>query len=329
MNIRTILSAAAALALTATLAACGQGSGSSADGTTKLTVGTVGIGSDAAIAMAQDQGFFADEGLEVEISVVANPPAGVAAAQSGQLDITYTPSIPLLTALSQGVDLKVLGAADGYPDGASDDPDPSVHDDTGLFVQESSKIETPKDLEGKKIAVPARKAQIEVTVANMVLADGGDPSSIQWMVLDPASSLQSLQQGRVDAAGLVAPFTTNADESGMRLLGSPGVSFFEEGAIGLWVAAQSTIDKQPEAIDGFIRAMGKANAYANDHLDEADEKAAEITGVSLETVKQGAEGYWPAAVKIEEIQRVNQRLVQLGYLEEEVKIDGELIHQAK
>ncbi|WP_017200421.1 ABC transporter substrate-binding protein [Arthrobacter sp. M2012083] len=108
---RTIPLALAAV-LSMTLAACGGGAGPAAapaaDGTTTLKVGTIGIGSDAGIRLAADKGYFKEQGLNVEISVIANPPAGIAAAQSGQIDVTYTPSIPLLNALSQNVPLKII-----------------------------------------------------------------------------------------------------------------------------------------------------------------------------------------------------------------------------
>ena len=129
---RRIIPAALA-ALTLALTACG-GSGTAAapaGGSTTLKVGTIGIGSDAAIRMAVDKGYFADEGLDVQVSVVANPPAGIAAAQSGQLDVTYTPSIPMLNALSQNVPLTVVAAADGYADGAADSGSTDKVDDTG------------------------------------------------------------------------------------------------------------------------------------------------------------------------------------------------------
>lgn len=330
MKIRAIPAALAAAALSLSLAACGGGTESAGpagtDGElTPLQVGIVGIGSDAAITMAQEKGFFEEEGLDVETTVVANPPAGIAAAQSGQLDLAYTPSIPLLNALSQSVPLTVVAAADGYPADVLETSDPGQADDTGLFAAAGSGIDSPGDLEGKTVAVPARNAQLEVTIANAIREDGGDPSSVNWMVLDPASALQSLEQGRVDAAGLVAPFTARAEESGATFLAAPGVEFFGDGAVGLWVAGQDTVEAQSEALAAFQRAIYRANAYANEHLDEAQQTASEVTGVDLETIQAGAENYWPAEVRLEDIQRVNEKLVELGYLQEEVPVDDSLI----
>ena len=73
---RTIPLALAAV-LSMTLAACGGGSGPAAapaaDGTTTLKVGTIGIGSDAAIRLAADKGYFKEQGLTVEIVCHCKP----------------------------------------------------------------------------------------------------------------------------------------------------------------------------------------------------------------------------------------------------------------
>lgn len=328
MNKR-ILALGSVLALGAALTGCGADEGAGEGDTSKLTVGTIGIASDAAIALGIEKGYFADEGLEIETSVVANPPAGIAAAQSGQLDITYTPSIPLLNGLSQGVDLQILAAADGYPEGTAELEDPSQVDDTGLFAAAGSGIETPADLEGKSVSVPARNAQLEVTIAKAILDDGGDPATVNWMVLDPASALQSLEQGRIDAAGLVAPFSNTAADDGHTHLAAPGAEFFGDGAIGLWVASSTFAEENPEAAAGFVRAIYKANAYANENLDEAIDKSAELTQVDRAIIEEGADSFWPAEVDPADIEAVNASLVELGYLETEVELDDDLVYDAQ
>lgn len=325
---RRSIPAALAAVLALALAACGASNAASAGANGSLTtlkVGTIGIGSDAAIKLAEEKGYFKDEGLDVKTSVVANPPAGIAAAQSGQLDLTYTPSIPLLNALSNNVPLTVVAAADGYSAEAMASNDLTKVDDTGLVVQKGSSITRPRDLEGKSVSVPARRAQLEVTVSKLVKDDGGDPSKINWMVLDPSSALQSLNAGRVDAASLVAPFVSKAISQGDRLLASPGVEFFKAGAVGLWVTGNSALAKERKAIEGFKAAIYKANAYANNHIDEAQQLSAQITNNPISVIKAGAVNYWPDTVTADDIQRVDDSMAELGYLKAPVKLPSDLI----
>ncbi|MCI9889827.1 ABC transporter substrate-binding protein [Micrococcales bacterium 31B] len=325
MKIRPALALAALLTLT--LAGCGSssaGTSQAADGTTTLKVGQIGLTSDAALKVGIDKGYFKDEKLNIEITKVANPPAGIAAAQSGQLSLTYAPSIPMLNAMSQGVPLQVVAAADGYLPTAEQSKDAATVDDSGVFVKPGSAITSPKDLAGKTISVPARKAQLEITIADAIKQDGGDPSTVKWMVLDFESALQALGDGRIDAAGVVSPFTVKSLEAGNELITSPGVGFFTEGAVGLYVTGKSTAGSNAEALRGFQRAITKANAYCNEHLSECQQVASEQTKVSIDVIQAGTPTFWPTTVELADLQRTDDKLVELGYLPKPVDLSGAL-----
>ena len=320
---------AAALALTA--CSGGDGGGGDAGGSessgqlTTLKVATIGLTSDGALITGIEQGFFEEEGLKIETSIVANPPAGLAAVQSGQVDIAYSPSIPLLNALSQGVDIKVIAAADGYPENAAQSEDPAEFDDTGLFASASSGITSVDELAGKTIAVPARKAQLEVVIAGELEKAGIDPATgVNWVVLDFTSAVSALQNGTVDAAGLVSPFTTEAEAAGAVQIAAPSVGFFESGATGLWTAGAATVEKKADAIAGFQRAIVKSNAYATEHPEEAIQAGLDYTGSKL-TLDQVKLPVWPAEVLLEDLDRPNQKMVKLGFLAAPVDLDGVIL----
>lgn len=320
-----MLSTVAVVALLTVAGCSGPSEAPEGSELTTLKVGAMPIGSNAAIYLGEQKGFFEEEGLRLEFSTIANPPAGIAAAQSGQTDVTYSPGIPLLNALAQDIELTIVAPADGYPDGVDDAENVADVDETGVFVAPGSDIESAADLEGRSIAIPARKAQLEVTIAGAIEEAGGDPSTVDWLVLDPATALQSLKDGRVDAAGLISPVIQQAQDDGLELVLSPGVHFFKEGVVSTWVSGQKIVDEQPEVLAAFQRAVLKSNAYANENLEEAQEIAAEITSVPLETVRRGATSYWPSEVRISDIQDVDRRLVELGFLPNEVGVGDSLL----
>lgn len=325
--IRPALALAAATTVVA-LAGCSGATAPAASGdagaTTTLKVATIGLLADGALQLGIEQGFFEEEGLEIETSLVANPPAGLAAAQSGQVDIAYAPSIPLLNAISQGVPLTVVQAADGYADGASEGSDLAEIDDTGLYASQASGITSVDKLAGKTIAVPARKAQLEVTISAALDDAGVDPAGVNWVVLDFTSAAAALASGTVDAAGLVSPFTTQAANAGGALLASPGVEFFEEGAVGLWTAGTSTVAGKADAIAAFQRAIAKSNAYANENPEEAVQAGIDVTESTI-TVDEATVPYWPTEVREADLQRVNEKLVELGFLTTPVDLDGVIL----
>lgn len=328
-NNRRLIAALALLPAAAlALSACSSGSATNTaesegnGGATTLKVATIGLTSDGSLLTGIEQGFFEEEGLEIETSIVANPPAGLAAVQGGQVDIAYSPSIPLLNALSQGVPIQVIGAADGYPADASEIDDPAAFDDTGLFASPASGITKVEDLQGKTIAIPARKAQLEVVIANELKEAGIDPATgVNWVVLDFTSAVSALKSGKVDAAGLVSPFTTEAEALGAPQLSAPSIGFFETGATGLWTAGTATIEQKPDAIEAFQRAIVKSNEYATEHPEEAIQAGLDYTESNL-TVDDVKVPVWPTEVAQEDLERPNEKMVALGFLAEPVALDG-------
>lgn len=294
------------------------------DGSTvTLKIATIGILTDGAMQLGVEKGFFADEGLELETSTVANPPAAIAAAQGGQVDLAYAPTIPLLNALSQGIELIAVQAADGYPQGASEMD--GEFGDTRLYASAASGIDSVEGLEGKTIAVPARKALLEVTITGALVDAGVDPASVKWIVLDFVSAVAALEKGDVDAAGLISPFTEQAAAAGATLVADVGVDFFEEGVVSAWVAGAAKVAENPEAMDAFQRAMSKANAYANEHPEEALQAAIDATR-STQTVEEATIPYWPTELNEADLTRVNKKLVDLGFLTTPVDLEGVILN---
>lgn len=313
---------AAALVLAGCSSSPSDSGAPSDDGLTKLKVATIGLTSDGSLINGIEQGFFEDEGLEIETSIVANPPAGLAAAQGGQIDVAYSPSIPLMNALSQGVPLYVIGGADGGQPGILDEPDLTQFDDTGLFAGADSGITSIKDLAGKKIAIPARKAQLEVVIADLLEQEGINPDTgVEWVVLDFTSAVAALKSGTVDAAALVSPFTAEAEEQGSTQIAAPSVEFFGEGAVGMWVTGKPTVENKTDAIAAFQRAVKKSNEYANENPEVAIEAGLKYTESPL-SVDEVITPYWPLEVAPRDLENVNEKMVKLGFLPKPVDLDG-------
>ncbi|MCE4027558.1 MULTISPECIES: ABC transporter substrate-binding protein [unclassified Microbacterium] len=324
-----VAAAVVAVGAAAALAGCSSSSGSTEPGKkgdlTTVKVATIGLTSDGSLLTGMAKGFFADEGLKVETSIVANPPAGLAAAQSGQVDIAYSPSIPLLNALSQGVKMKVVAPADGYPDAATSASDPAAFDDTGLFASATSGITSVKELAGKTIAIPARKAQLEVVIAEQLKKNGIDPATgVKWVVLDFTSAVAALKSGNVDAAGLVSPFTAQALSAGNPQLAAPSIGFFETGATGLWTTGDATATSKKDVVSAFQRAIAKSNEYATAHPEEAIKAGLAYTKSTL-SVDQVKVPVWPATVTDEDLQRPDDKMVGLGFLKKPVDLTGVIL----
>ena len=136
------------------LAACGSGSpsggaDSSADAQGSLeqiTVGVIPIVDTAPIWLGEAKGFFAEEGLDLEIETATGGSAIVPGIQSGSYDFAFSNLISVMVANDKGLDMEFVA------NGISTTGDESS-DVGSVLVKGDSKISSPKDLAGKKVSV--------------------------------------------------------------------------------------------------------------------------------------------------------------------------------
>lgn len=153
--------------------------------TGKVRIGYLGLTCEAAMFVAQEQGFFRDEGIEVEF--VKTDWDGLRDGLGlGRFDANYTLIMYLLKPIEQGLDVKITGG---------------VH--TGcLRVQpaKDSGIKTVEDLRGKRIGIPTMGSPPFLFASRALAAHGLDPrKDVEWVVVAPEVASLSLDNGQVDA----------------------------------------------------------------------------------------------------------------------------------
>jgi NitT/TauT family transport system substrate-binding protein len=167
-------------------------------GSTKLKVAYIGLTCEAPIFVAHEKGYYAEEGLEVEL--VKTDWDGLREGLGlGRFDANHTLIMYLLKPIEQGLDVKITGG---------------IH--TGclrLQVGVKSDIKTVKDLKGKKIGVPIHLGCPPQLFASRVLAAHGiDPSQekkeITWVTFAQETLGKAVEDGRVDAIATSDPIGT-------------------------------------------------------------------------------------------------------------------------
>ncbi|WP_232293597.1 ABC transporter substrate-binding protein [Stigmatella aurantiaca] len=136
------------------------------------------------ILAAAQQGFFAAEGLDVDIKMPAdNPTDGIKLVGAGKetFALYYAPDV--LLAQAEGIPIVSVGAIVQRPL-------------NGIMVPENSGIQSPKELEGKQVGYPSTSLSISL-VNTMVKAAGGDPqkvimTDVSWDLI-PAITTQRVQ----------------------------------------------------------------------------------------------------------------------------------------
>lgn len=151
----------------------------------KIRVGYVGITCEAPIYTAVEKGFFKEEGLEVEL-VKCDWKNYKDVLALGGYDITHHLIMYFLKPLEQGLDVKITGG---------------IHRGC-LRVQApvSGKINSVKDLRGKRIGVPGMGTPPFIFANRVLGANGIDPSKeITWLVYPAGELGLALSKGEVDA----------------------------------------------------------------------------------------------------------------------------------
>lgn len=176
------------------LAGCKKEAGSAAAESNKIRVGIIGITCEAPLYMAIEQGFFKEEGLEVEL-VKCEWAKYKDVLALGGFDITHHLVMYFLKPIEQGLDVKftagvhrgclrVQGPVEGGP-------------------------RTPADLRGKRIGVPGMGTPPFI-FASRVLGNAGidAKTEVQWKVFPAAELALALQKGEVDAIADSEPIGT-------------------------------------------------------------------------------------------------------------------------
>lgn len=324
--VRTSATASLALATALSAAACG-GAGPTTpaspaeDGTITFSVGI--SAASVAVELGIEQGYFEDEGLEVEMSSIESPSARVVAVQAGTVDVVELPATTLIKATSQQVPIHALASENGYPA----EGDISPYDYIDVYVGPDSDASSVADLEGAKIAVPAREDLMEILVTNEMEAAGADASSVEWIVLDFRSQVDALTSGRVDAIAVPPPFNLLAEGGGARSIARPASGFFEQGPNSLWVVGDR-VAADPELTAQLQRAIYRSNAYANEHSDEIIDRAAQNNGIDPAILRDaGLAVFFPTTLDVADLERMSAKMAELGFVDEDFDVTSRVLDQ--
>ena len=211
----------------------------------------------AFLYQAQKEGYFAEQGLEVDIQ----PPAGVNDAMSmvaaGKADIgLYYQQDVIRARAEQDVPIKSIGAV--------------VQGPLNIILSLKDKnITTPKDLEGKTVGYAGTELS-EALVHSIMQSNGADPDSVN-MVDVGFDLMSSMTTGNVDATigCLVNHEVPQMEKEGFEVnyffpddFGVP--QYYE----GIFLASDKMIENEPDVLAGFLTACSKGFEDFKNNTDE-------------------------------------------------------------
>jgi len=297
----------------------GGGGGGTPEQPEKVKIGLIPIADVAPVFVGIKQGFFKEQGIELEPQFAAGGAAITPAVISGDFDIGFSNTVSLLIAASKDLPVQII--SQGVL-GGPDDSKPWAD----LLVPEDGDIKEPKDLEGKTIAANTLNNICEVTINATLEEKGVDVSKLKYTEIPFPEMVAALEKGRVDAACVVEPFVTQGKGAGMR-----GIDPFYAGTapdltVATYFASREYIEKNPEIVDRFVTAMEKSLQYASEHPDEVRDVLTEYTEIPPEAAKAINLPSWKPELTEDTIQRLSELSQKYGLIEEQPDLN-ELIRR--
>ena len=207
------------------------------------------------LIVAREKGFFAAEGLEVELIAPADPndPPKLVAAGQADLAVSYQPQLHLQVA--QGLPVMRVGTLVATPLNS-------------LVVLADGPVRSVGDLEGRKIGFSVGGFE-DALLGAMLERHGLDLDAVELVNVNFSLS-PALLAGQVDA--VIGAFR-NFELNQMEIVGHPGRAFFpeEEGVPPydeLILLARRDDIARPE-LRRFLSAVEAATAWTLNHPDEA------------------------------------------------------------
>ncbi|MBY9078366.1 ABC transporter substrate-binding protein [Paenibacillus sp. HN-1] len=276
---------------------------------------------------AQDQGYFAAQGLDVDIQMPADTNDALKLAAAGKIDLALSYQPQVLLARGEQIPVKSLASIVRHP---------LAH----LMAPEGGSIKTPKDLEGKTVGYSSIPLY-EEAVKTMVKADGGDPAKVQFVDVG-YDLIPAVSTGQTDA--IMGGFI-NHEQLLLQKEGHPvvsinpadyGVPDYSELVL---VASDEGIGKHRDEFAKFLTAIREGQKFVQEHPDEAlsilmkhEDKTAPLDAdiekqslsILLPLMDAGSEPFGtqdPASWD-----KVRQWLIDSGLLKEDIKAEDAFIN---
>jgi ABC-type nitrate/sulfonate/bicarbonate transport system substrate-binding protein len=268
--------------------------------------------------VALDQGYFQNEGLDVEI---IQPQEGTAeqivAAGSAQFGVSYQESV--IFARSEGIPVVSLSAV-------------IQHNTSGFASLKEKGIVTPKDFENKKYGGWGSPLE-EATLRYLIEKDGGDPEKLQIITTGDADFFQTSATGEIDYAWIFEGWAgIEAKLKGMEL------NYIDLGEVAevfdyytpVIVTSEEVIIKENDMVKKFMKAVEKGYQYSMDnpegvskillkHAPELDNELVLESQKFLASKYQDDAPYW-GMQKQEVWERYMNWLFENGFIAEKVDV---------
>jgi NitT/TauT family transport system substrate-binding protein len=164
-----------------------------------IRVAATPIANYTPLMVARDKGWFAEEGLSVTWTMVAQGALAVEAVYGGSAEFGCSAVLEPMVARGNRLDIMLAVPNTRIR--------PGPPDNSGVVVRDKDPIKSAKDLAGKRIAADLINSVNYLHLHEWMQKAGADPKSAQFMEIPFPQMPDALFQNRVDAVWAVSRFS--------------------------------------------------------------------------------------------------------------------------
>lgn len=224
------------------------------------------------LIIAQEKGFFRDEGLNVTALVVSGGIQSAEALATGSADMGAMGDAPAVTLMAKNMGAKMVAR---YGDGEGQ------HRLVGW-----TDIGSVSDLAGKKVGVQFGSSS-QGAFLRLLEANGISAGDVTQVPLSPADMPNAVKTRQVDAIIGSEPWPTSVENANgadvHEIANSSGLGSTYPLAL---MVTQKLIDERPEAVTAALKAIDRAIKYMETDRDAAITLCASKIGISAEDEKK-------------------------------------------
>ncbi|MFI9510343.1 ABC transporter substrate-binding protein [Nocardia sp. NPDC052566] len=318
---RIRLAAGAALACCLALATGCAGSdpaATGADGRARVRISSPANVSNVPLHIAMENGYFAQEGLDIAADVDLGAGSTIESVIGGQVDMAWTNVVSALNAYGKGLRIRLVAVTDLGVDGAQQ-----------LLVPKDSPARELKDLVGKKVAVLSPNTICIVSIRAALKALGLPQDSIAFTPVAPPEHATVLSSGEVAGTCTSDPFRTlMIEELGARPVLDATAGELAGHLVGGYVVSDRFAAANPGVLAGFQRALVKAAKFANADPGAVRAALPKFTTIDAKITDRVAINKYVetdlAATK-SEVQRMAELMRAYGLLDKPLDVSGFLL----
>lgn len=284
-----------------------------------ISVGILPIEDSAPIIIADKEGLFVQEGLNVNVTLFTSAKDRDIALQSGKIQIAVSDPITSIIQFSQGLHIKIISTLWGG------------YSNQSIFYILAPPNSTAKSLDNIRTIGISQTTIIEYVTYKLLQLAGKDPNNYTFVNIPSIPIRYSLlMSGRIDAVTLPDPLASLAILKGARVLASTKM-YNKSITMSVLIANSDWLGSHKDAMIKFLKALNKAIELIISNSGKYNDLIATFIKVPDELKPYYRIGYW-TKLKIypmDNFQDVVSWLLLKNYITKEVNysdvVDTELV----